>query len=83
MKTFRVESATVWSAWISFNGLQVVSLNSVAAREAKGSVALMVVLCAVWTIVEDVEIGSLERRVTVKADKAATVIPSSEAAIRG
>lgn len=63
------------------HSLQVMALNAVVASEAKRPVTLVVMLGTVRAIVENIEVGGLEGRMAVEANKAAAVISSCKAAI--
>lgn len=83
LQAFGVESTTIWSVEVSFDGLEIVALDSIMTGGAQRPIALVVVLCAVRTVAEDVEIGRLERRMAFETDEAATVVSPCKTTIGG
>lgn len=78
-----VESTAIWPCRVPLDGFQVVTLDAGVAAGAKGPVALVVVLGAEGSVVENVEIGCLEGRVALKANETTTVVSTCETAVRG
>ena len=83
LQTLGVESTAVWACRVPLDSFQVMALNTRVATGAKGPVALVVVLRAEGSVVEDVEIGCLEGRVALEANETATVVSTCQTAIRG
>jgi hypothetical protein len=81
LQTLGVESTAVWSRRVPLDGLEVVALDAGVTTGAKGAVALVVMLRAEGSVVEDVEIDCLEGRVTFEADETAAVVSTCEAAV--
>lgn len=83
LQTLGVESTAFWACRVPLDGLQVMALNTGMTAGAKGSVALVVMLRAEGSVVEDVEIGCLEGRVALEANETASVVSTCETAVRG
>lgn len=83
LQAFGMESTTIRSVGVLFNGLEIVALDSIMTGGAQRPVALMVMLRAEGTIIENVEISCLERRMAFEADETTTVISPCKATIGG
>lgn len=83
LQALGVESTAIRPCRVPLDGLQVVTLDAGVTTGAKGPVALVVVLRAEGSIVEDVEIDRLERRVALKANETATMVSTCETSVRG
>jgi hypothetical protein len=83
LKTFKVEAASFGTCAVTFHRLEVLALDAVVTGTAQGAVTLMVVLRAIRPVVQDVEIGRWEGGVAFKADKASTVVSTSQTAVGG
>lgn len=83
LETFGMKAPSFRTTAVAIHGLKVLALNTAVAGRAQGIVALVVVLGTIRPVVENVEIGGWERRVAFKADKASTMVSTSQTAIRG
>lgn len=83
-ETVRMELETIGRPVTpSFDCLQILSLDPSVACMAQRVVALVIVLGAIWKVIQDVKVGGLERSFAIIAYKAGPVIPARKPAIRG
>lgn len=78
-----MKAPAVWPVGITFHRLEIFALDTVMTGGTERTIAFMVVLGTEWAVVEDVEIGRLERGMALKAHKTTPVVSAREATIRG